>query len=269
MSALRIAVVGATGRTGSSVVRVAAADDMCAVIAALAAADDPQLGQDAGLVAGCGALNLPISSELNDKVDVLIDFSTPQSTVTWAEWCQTHGVALVSGTTGLDTTQQTTLAGAAERVPVLAAPNMSLGVNLLIQLVGEVASKLGPDWDIEISETHHRQKVDAPSGTANALYQAICAALNLSPDAAGVHGRQGQVGPRRPGEIGMHALRMGGIVGEHSVHFATPAEVVTLEHRAFSRDTFAAGAVRAAKWLCGRPAGRYHMRDVLFGDGVA
>jgi 4-hydroxy-tetrahydrodipicolinate reductase len=141
---------------------------------------------------------------------------------------------------------------------------MSTGVNLLLALVAELAAKLDHEWDVEICETHHRHKVDAPSGTARALLDAICRARGQSPDDAAIYGRGGDVGPRPAGQIGVHAVRMGAIVGEHEVHFTSAAESLTLRHRAFSRDAFAEGALRAARWVQARPPGLYTMRDVLF-----
>lgn len=265
MEPLRIGVLGCTGRTGSAVVRLAAADAELHVAAALSAPEDPLFGQDVGLAVGAGPIEVTVSDTAGPDLDVLVDFSTPAALAHWLPWCRKHKVALVSGTTGLSPEQQQALAAAATEVPVLTAPNMSVGVNLLLQLVSEAATRLGSDWDVEITETHHRHKVDSPSGTAVALYEAVCQAQNRNPDAAGVYGRHGQVGPRQPSEVGIHALRMGGIVGEHSVHFAAAGEVITLEHRAFSRENFAGGAIRAAKWLRNRKPGMYQMRDVLFG----
>lgn len=260
---MRLAVLGATGRTGAAVVRLAAADPESELVAGLVSADDPALGRDVGAAVGIEPLGVELATSCAAKPEVLIDFSTAAATAEWAGWCAKHGVGLVTGTTGLTTEQKQALRQAAETVPVLAAPNMSLGVNLLVQLVSEVAARLGAGWDVEIVEAHHRGKVDAPSGTAEALLAAVCAARNLSASDAAVRGRSGAVGPRKDGEVGVHAVRMGGLVGEHDVHFATPGEVVTLSHRALSRDTFAAGALRAAKWLVGRQAGSYHFKDVL------
>ena len=263
MEPLRVAIVGATGRTGSAVLRLAAGDPALRIVAALAAGDDPRLGRDAGTAVGLDPLGVLVTEHTDARPDVLIDFSAPVSCMQWLGWCVRNDVAFVSGTTGLEADQRAQFAQAARTIAVLWARNMSIGVNLLVQIVGEIAARLGPGWDTEIVETHHRHKVDAPSGTAQALYEAVCAALHRDPTTAAVHGRSGKPGPRAAGEIGVHALRMGGIVGEHRIHFATPDEQLTLEHRAFSRDTFAAGAIRAAKWLDDRPPGLYAMRDVL------
>jgi 4-hydroxy-tetrahydrodipicolinate reductase len=263
MTAARLAVLGVTGRMGRALVRLAAADPGWQLVAALTAADDPQHGQDAGQLAGVGPLGVTVGDTFDGPADVLIDFSTPRACVTWAKWCATHGAALVSGTTGLADDERAALTGAARHVPVVWAPNMSVGVNLLIELVGQVAARLGAGWDIEITEAHHRHKVDAPSGTARALYEAACRGRGFDPAAAAVPGRSGQCGPRGADEIGVHALRLGAVVGDHDVHFAADGEIVTLSHRALSRDTFAAGALRAARWVLGRAPGQYTMRDVL------
>jgi 4-hydroxy-tetrahydrodipicolinate reductase len=263
MEPLRVAIVGATGRTGSAVLRLAARDSALRVVAALAAADDPRIGRDAGAALGLDPLGVLVAETCDARPDVLIDFSAPASCMQWLAWCVRNDCAFVSGTTGLEAEQRAQLEQAARAIAVLWARNMSVGVNLLVQLVSAAAAQLGAGWDIEITETHHRHKVDAPSGTALALYEAACAALDRDPATTAVPGRSGQCGPRTSTEIGVHALRMGGIVGEHSVHFATPDEQVTLEHRAFSRDTFAAGAIRAAKWIDDRPPGLYCLRDVL------
>ena len=264
--ALKLAVLGATGRMGAAVLRLAQADDALEIAAALAAPDDPQLGVDAGDLAGGRALGLPVASATDAEFDVLIDFSAPAAVARWAEECATRGAALVSGTTGMTPEQTAALQAAAERVPVVWAPNMSIGVNVLLRAVRDVARLLGDGWDIEIAEAHHRHKVDAPSGTARALYETVCDALGRDPAAVGVFGREGEVGARTANEIGVHALRMGSVVGEHAVHYASDQEIITLSHSAKTRDVFAAGALRAAKWTQGRPAGYYGMRDVLFAD---
>ncbi len=263
MSTLRIAIAGCTGRMGTALLRLAGGDPAFRIVAAVTVAGDPRLGEDAGRVAATEPLHVPITTEIQEPCDGLIEFTTPAGCETWARWCEQHGVPLVSGTTGLAPLQQAALRAAAQRVPIVWAPNMSIGVNLLLRLVGDLAARLDESWDVELSETHHRRKVDAPSGTARALLEEICRARGQPPADVAVHGRAGQCGPRRAGEIGVHAVRMGAIVGEHEVHFTSEAESLTLRHRAFSRDTFAAGALRAVRWLQGRAPGLYNMRDVL------
>ena len=260
---IRLAIAGCTGRTGKTVVRLAAADPAFQIVAAIAHAEDPQLGQDAGRVAGLDPLGVTVQAECTAACDVLIGFTTPAGCQQWANWCASSGVALVSGTTGLQDTHHAALREGARRVPVLWAPNMSVGVNVLLGLVADAAARLGADWDVEISETHHRHKVDAPSGTAKALLKAVCAARSQDPERVAVFGRECQCGPRQPGQIGVHAVRLGEIIGEHEITFASAAEALTLRHRAFSRDTFAAGALRAARWIVGRRPGLYSMHAVL------
>ncbi len=263
MTVLHIAIAGSTGQMGRTLIRLAAGDPALAVVGAATIPGDLRLGEDAGRMAGVDGLNVPITTEINTPCDALLEFTSLAGCETWARWCGAHGVPLVSGTTGLGEAQQAALRSAAEHVPVVWAPNMSVGINLLLKLVADLAGKLDLTWDVEIDETHHRRKADAPSGTARALLEEICRARGQRPAEVAVYGRAGQLGPRPPGQIGVHALRMGAIVGEHEVHFTSDAESLTLRHRAFSRDTFAAGALRAARWLQGRPAGLYDMRDVL------
>lgn len=263
MTPLRLAVAGCCGRMGRTVLRLAAADPAFTVAAAVTIPDDPELGRDAGLVAGVGPLGVAVSERCVAPCDVLIEFSAPGGTVQWARWCAGRRVALVSGTTGLGESEHAVLREAAGAVPVLWAPNMSVGVNVLLRLAAEAARALGEGWDVEITEIHHRHKVDAPSGTARALLEAVCAVRGREANASAVYGRSGSPGPRPPGEVGVHALRLGGVVGDHEVHFGSAHEVLTLGHRAMSRDAFAAGALRAARWLVGRAPGLYGMDDVL------
>lgn len=262
MSRVRVVVAGCTGRMGRVLVRLAAEDAGVELIGAATAPGDPLIGQDAGLVAHGKAAGVAITTDAPQEADVVIEFSTPAGTIAWSSWCSERRVALVSGTTGLEAEHHARLRRTAEVAPVLWAANMSVGVNLLIELAAAAAKAL-PGWDCEIVEAHHNRKADAPSGTARALLESVCAARGADAARTGVHGRSGVIGPRPPGEIGVHAVRMGGVVGDHDVHFALPGEVVTLRHHAESRDIFAAGALRAAKWIAGRQAGMYRMADVL------
>lgn len=263
MNKLRIAVIGAAGRMGRAIVRLAAADPAFQVVAAVGLAGDATLGEDAGALAGVGSLGVPVRESCDLPVDLAIDFSSPAGLAASANWCALKRVGLVSGTTGLDETDKAALRDAARTTPVLWAPNMSVGVNVLLKLVSDAAAALGAGWDCEIIEAHHNRKADAPSGTAKALLESVCAARGVRPESVVRHGREGVIGSRPAAEIGVHALRIGGVVGDHDVHFGTPGEIVTLRHHAESRDVFAAGALRAARWLAGRPAGLYTMRDVL------
>jgi 4-hydroxy-tetrahydrodipicolinate reductase len=263
MTSLRVAIAGCTGRMGKALLRLAVHEDDLEVVAAVTIGADPALGQDAGLVAGLAELGLAITERCEVPCDVVIEFTLPRGCRAWADWCADRGVPLVSGTTGLGEAETTALQAAARRVPVVWAPNMSVGINLLLRLVADAARHLDQSWDVEICETHHRQKVDAPSGTARALYEAVCAARGQDGRRTGTYGRSGCCGPRPVGEIGIHALRLGANIGEHEVHFGALGETLTLRHRAHSRDIFAAGALRVARWIVGREPGLYEMRDVL------
>jgi 4-hydroxy-tetrahydrodipicolinate reductase len=263
MNPVRLAIAGCTGRTGATVLRLAACDPAFQVVAAVTVAGDPQLGQDAGAAAGVKPLGLTICDTISAACDVLVEFTTAAGAARWARWCGAAGVPLVSGTTGLGEEATSALQEAARRVPVLWSANMSVGVNLLLGLVAQVAERLGQAWDVEITETHHRHKVDAPSGTAKALLAEIARVRGQSAEQIASYGRSGQCGPRPAGQVGVHALRMGEVVGEHEIAFASANETLTFSHRASSRDAFAAGALTAARWIIGRPAGYYTMRDVL------
>ncbi len=262
MSALRLAIIGCTGRMGRALIRRASADPAFQVVAAISTPDDPLLDHDAGAIGGIGLLGLPVRAELEVACDVAVEFTLPPGCAAWAERCAAQGVALVSGTTGLSADQRRTLESAAQRVPVVWSANMSIGVNLLADLVQQVARRLGAAWDVEIIERHHRRKVDAPSGTALQLKDAVCGAPPRVASSVAL-GRAGQIGARPANEVGIHAVRMGGVIGEHEVCFASEDEIVTLSHSARSRDTFATGALRAAAWAARRPPGLYSMRDVL------
>jgi 4-hydroxy-tetrahydrodipicolinate reductase len=255
---VRLAVAGASGQTGSRVVELAARHAEFRIVAALVADSDPRVGQSAL----AGDPQLILAADTKASFDVLVDFSTPAGAVEWCQRCFRAGAAFVSGTTGLSDEQQFLLHVAAEKIPVLQASNFSVGINLLSRLVGPVARELGADFDIEIVETHHNRKVDAPSGTALSLAKTIADATGRNLDTDVVHGRSGQVGPRPKGQIGIHAVRLGDVVGRHEIHFAGPGETLTLQHTARSRDTFARGALVAARWITAQKPGLYSMQDV-------
>ncbi|MDD4888958.1 MAG: 4-hydroxy-tetrahydrodipicolinate reductase [Phycisphaerae bacterium] len=264
-SPIRLAVTGAAGRMGMRLVALASADPALKVVAALESAGHAKLGQDAGAVAGAGPAGVAISDELKVDADVMIDFTVPAASLAWLRRCQQGGVSMVIGTTGFDAAAERAIEQAGETLAILKAANMSVGVNVLLRVVGELARALGEDYDIEVVEAHHRFKKDAPSGTALALARAIAQATGRSIDRDLVHGRHGKEAMRKRGEIGVHALRLGDTVGEHEIHFGTLGETVKVSHSAHTRDTFAAGALRAAKWLASREPGVYLMQDVLFG----
>ena len=258
----RIAITGAAGRMGRRIAALAIESEQFDIVAALEAAGHEAIGKDIGELAGLGKFGTEVTCDLPQIPQVMIDFTTPEGTAHWIEVCKNHGIAMVVGTTGLTASQQASVADAASVIAIVQGANMSVGVNLLLRLVGQVAAALGGDYDIEIAETHHRFKKDAPSGTALALAKAICKATGKDPGETLVYGRGGQC-PRKPGEIGTHALRVGDTVGEHSVHFGNLGETITLSHSAHTRDTFVRGALRAAQWLVGRKPGLYGMADVL------
>lgn len=224
------------------------------------------VGRDVGELAGIGPTGTCIVDTLaaleGVRAEVVIDFSTPHATLALAPIAAAAGTAVVSGTTGLDDAARAALDAAAARVPVLWEPNMSLGIHVLSRMVTEASAALG-SWDIEIVEVHHGAKIDAPSGTALRLADAAREGRESSTRL--VHGRQGRPGARPADEIGMHAVRGGDVVGDHTVHLFGGGERLELTHRATSRDVFAHGALRAARWIAGRPAGRYGLRDVLSG----
>jgi 4-hydroxy-tetrahydrodipicolinate reductase len=248
---------------GATVIRLISEDPSLKLVAALEGPAHPKIGQDAGLGAGTGPLGVLITTDLTVAADVVIDFSLPEGTVRCAKLCAGSGTAMVAGTTGLDEPQLAKLRETARAVPVVFSPNMSIGVNLLLRLVGDVAKALGDDYDVEIVEMHHRFKKDAPSGTALKLAQTIANATGRDLKKDGVFGRAGAVGERKQGEIGIHAIRGGDVVGDHTITFATLGERIELTHKAGSRDTFARGALRAAKFVVGKKPGLYSMMDVL------
>jgi 4-hydroxy-tetrahydrodipicolinate reductase len=257
---MRIALVGADGRMGRAIVRFAVAEGWTLVCAVGSGA----VGKDAGELAGVGSLGVRITDSLESvgqsQAEVIVDFSVPVATEALAALAAASKVALVSGTTGLHPAGRAALERAAATTAVLWEPNMSLGVHVLSELVSLASSSL-PDWDVEIVETHHRRKEDAPSGTALRLAEIVKAAR--SDGARFVHGRQGKPGPRGADEIGVHAVRGGDAAGDHVVYVLGNGERIELAHHAASRDIFAQGALRAARWIVGRPPGRYSLRDVL------
>lgn len=257
-----LGITGAAGRMGTRLVALARQDADLEVASAIERADHALLGKDAGEVAGVGAIGTPISTELRKAPQVLIDFTSPASTRNWIKTCRERKIAMVIGTTGLQEQDYATIDQAASDIAILQAPNMSLGVNLLFKIAGEVAKALGDDYDIEIVEGHHRFKKDAPSGTALGLADAILKATDKTRNALS-YDRHGDECTRRRGEIGMHSLRIGDEVGRHTAYFAALGERLELTHVATNRDTFAHGALRAAKWLAQQKPGRYGMANVL------
>ncbi len=263
-----VIIAGAAGRMGRTLVALAAADPALELVAGLEAPGHRELGADLGRLAGVADLGIPLTAELPAERfagGVIVEFTSPEASLRHLREAGERGLAVVLGTTGFTAEEQREIDEAAKRVACVQAPNMSLGVTVLLDLVAEAARWLGPGFDIEVSETHHRRKKDAPSGTALALARAAVDGRGGRFEDWAVYGRQGMVGERPAEQIGVLALRGGDVVGDHTVHFFGTGERVELTHRAQSREAFAAGALRAAAWVSGRPPGRYSMRDVLFG----
>lgn len=256
---IEIAVSGATGRMGRRVLALAQADPRFRIAAALCHAEDPLCGQSMEVE---GMTYVPCV-EFPANASAVIDFSVPAGTMAMAAECASRRIPLVSGTTGLIDAQHARLGALAASAPMLHAANFSVGVNILTALAARLALQLGEGFDIEIIESHHRAKVDAPSGTALSLLESIVSATGRDRKADVAYGREGRTGARPGRQIGVHAVRMGSIVGRHSVHYASMSEVLTISHEASSRDVFAAGALRAAAWLIGKPPRLYTMADVL------
>jgi len=258
----KIAITGAAGRMGRRIAALAIEGERFDIVGALESPGHEGLGKDIGELAGLGPFGVTVSADLQDKPDVLVDFSLPEGTLRWLAICRQQLVPMVIGTTGLTESQLADVADAATDVPIVHAANMSVGINVVLKVVADLARTLGEDYDVEVSETHHRFKKDAPSGTAIALARAICDATGKDYGDVATLGRGGTC-PRKPGEIGMHALRVGDTVGEHTVHFGNLGETITVGHTAHTRDTFARGALRAAEWIVGKAPRLYSMQDVL------
>ena len=249
---------------GRRILSLAAESGQFDIVAAVEKRNYPDIGKDAGLVAASGPINVVVADTYPDAdADVAIDFSQPEAVDETIDYCLENDVALVSGTTGLSDRQREKMKAASEKIPVLYATNMSVGMNALFSLAGKVASMLGAEYDIEIVEQHHRFKKDAPSGSALTLAENICKATDRDFPESVTHGRCGKDTLRQKGTVGMHAVRAGDITGVHSVIFGTLGETITLNHTANSRDTFVRGALRAAEWLVGKQPALYSMADVL------
>jgi len=260
----RIAIIGAAGRMGRRITALAAENDAFEIVCATEYSGSPDIGRDVGELAGVGRLGVQLTDELttDPAPDVAMDFSLPEGTMKFLAPCRDAGIAMVIGTTGLTDAEEAEIAQAAAAIPIVKAGNFSMGITLLCQLLATAARALGDDYDIEISETHHRFKKDAPSGTAIMLAGSICAATGRDYDKSTIFGRHGAC-PRNEGEIGIHAVRLGDTVGEHRVSFGNLGETLTLGHSAHTRDTFVRGALRAAQWLESKAPGMYDMMDVL------
>ena len=261
-----IAINGASGRMGRALVEACVENNATSLVAALVRSGSEFEGSDAGTVAGIAPANVIMFSDRNQlpkDLNVWIDFTLPEGLMDALDYCVANNIPMVIGTTGLSEQQKQAITKAGSTIPVVFAPNMSVGVNLCLSILQTAAKTLGEDYDIEIVEAHHKNKVDAPSGTALRMGEVIAESLGVDLDEKAEYTRHGNIGARKPGTIGFQTIRAGDIVGEHTVTFAGIGERVEIAHRATSRLTFARGAVRAATWLQGQSAGVYDMQDVL------
>ena len=262
----RIAVMGAAGRMGKTLIEAVQLVDGASLSAAIDRADSSLVGADVGELVAQGKIGVNLAGDLNavlDQFDVLIDFTHPSVTLKNLEICRQAGKSMVIGTTGFSPEEKQLLAEAGKQIPIVFAANFSVGVNLCLKLLDTAARVLDDDVDIEIIEAHHRHKVDAPSGTALRMGEVVASALGRDLQKVAVYGREGQTGARERETIGFATVRAGDVVGDHTVLFAADGERVEITHKASSRMTFAKGAVRAALWLQAQPAGLYDMQDVL------
>jgi len=261
----RILIAGAAGRMGLALIRCASHFKDLRVVAAIDKPGDPAIGKNAGALAGIGDTDVVIADnmKITAGAEVMVDFSFHTATTDNARKAADLGLGMVIGTTGLSDEETQAVKKASERIPIVWAPNMSLGVNVLFSLVSRAAEALGLRYDVEIIEAHHKHKKDAPSGTALQLAKEVAIARNQDLNTAAVYGRHGQTGARPDGQIAIHSVRMGDIVGDHTVNFSVDGERLELSHRATSRDAFAVGALRAAMWVARRKPGLYNMQDVL------
>ncbi|MBI9019330.1 MAG: 4-hydroxy-tetrahydrodipicolinate reductase [Phycisphaerae bacterium] len=260
---LKLGVTGAAGRMGRRIVAMGTESGNFEITAGMEFSGCELMGKDVGQLAGLGPMGVPVTEKPENPVDVIIDFSLPDGSKQWVEYCSENNIPLVVGTTGLSEAQRQELIDAGAKIPVLLGANMSLGVNLLFKLAAQVAGALDDQYDIEVVESHHRFKRDAPSGTAVELARQMAIAKDWGFPDCMTHGREGKDALREPKTIGMHAVRAGDIVGEHEIYFSALGETITLKHRAHSRDTFVTGALTAAKWLVKQKPGFYTMFDVL------
>ena len=262
---MNVVIVGAAGRMGRQVVSDALRDPDIQIVGAVDAREAPCIGEDVGILSGNPPAGVKLESSLEDtidKADAVIEFTNASATAEHIKTVRQHRKAYVIGTTGLDAETVHAINAAASQIPILLSPNMSVGINLIASILPAVVKALQEGYDAEIVESHHRYKQDAPSGTALMLAEIIEKALGKPEPCRRVYGRKG-IAPRVPGELGIHSIRAGGNFGEHHLIFANEAEEIILAHRAFSRQTFSLGALRAVKFLVNQPPGLYDMQDVL------
>ena len=263
---VRVGVCGAAGRMGKTIIEVCNETDAVKLTAAIEYSESPMLGMDAGEVAGTGKLGVEIINDISaiaDQVDVIIDFTLAASVSANLQKCVSSNCKMVIGTTGLTQDDHDQIKSASDKIAIVFAPNMSIGVNLCLKLLEMAAQVIGNDADIEVIEAHHRHKKDAPSGTAIRMGGVVASTLGRNLKECAVYGREGITDARDKNTIGFETIRAGDIVGEHTVMFATEGERVEISHKASSRKTFANGAVRAAQWLTDKDNGLFDMQDVL------
>ena len=261
---IKAIVVGAAGKMGVRVIHIIQEYPSIKLFQAIERADHPSIGKDVGEIVGLGKLGIPLEVGLRNKGgDVIINFSNPQASLDSIQFAHEAGLAVVIGTTGLNSEQIERVKELSKGVRCVMAPNLSVGMNVMFRIVQEIAQILGPEYDVEILEAHHRLKKDSPSGTAVRLGELIANATGRNFGKVGVYGRKGMVGERTKEEIGMQVIRAGDIVGEHTVFFGGIGERLEVTHRAQSRHNFARGAIRAALWIVNQPNGLYDMQDVL------
>ena len=262
-----IIVNGAAGKMGTRILASSKNFPNISIIGALESPKSNKLGFDIGTLIGLGETGIKIISNPEEiKVTekcVLVDFSLPDSTIERLKFCLDKIIPMVIGTTGFSEIQTATIKNASVKIPILLSTNMSYGVNLIFKIIGDIAKALGDDYNIEIVETHHKFKKDAPSGTAKTISELICKALNRNTDTDIIYGRKGITGERSKKTIGVHAIRGGDVVGEHTISFLGPGERIEITHKAHSRDTFAMGALKAAEWIADKKPGLYNMINVL------
>lgn len=262
----KIAISGASGRMGLNLIKACQQNKLATLGVAIEREGSPAIGKDAGDIAGLDHLKVKVASEFENFVsqfDVLVDFTRPEACLEKLAFCKAKQKAMVIGTTGFTDDEKSQIALAAKSIPIVFAPNMGIGVNVTLKLLELAAKAIGQSVDIEVIEAHHKHKVDAPSGTALKMGEVVAGAMGKNLADCAVYAREGITGEREEGTIGFSTIRAGDIVGEHTVMFADEGERIEISHKATSRMTFATGAVRAACWIVGQPAGLYDMQDVL------
>jgi len=268
MKTTRIAIHGAAGRMGRAVIQAALATQGIKLVAAIDRKDNAELGEDVASVVGQAPIGVSVGYVIDpaaEPFEVLVDFTQPEATLSALDLCRSHKKAMVIGTTGFTPAQREMIEAVAKDIPICTAANFSIGVNVVLSLLGDAARLLGEPYDVEIVEAHHRHKTDAPSGTALAMGEEVAQALGRNLRDCAVYGREGQTGARARQTIGFATVRGGDVIGDHTVMFLGEGERVEISHKATSRLNFAQGALRAAAWLAGRKPGLYSMQDVLGG----